>query len=88
MAENSAKNSAENFGGKIRRKISSEKFGGKIRPFVRSAENFGGKFELFAALYDDSCEPQFFTYVFTDAKICAKLMRKLAQNLENWEKCT
>ena len=28
------------------------------------SENFGGKFELFAALYDDSCEPQFFTYVF------------------------
>ena len=25
---------------------------------------FCGKFELFAALYDDSCEPQFFTYVF------------------------
>ena len=26
---------------------------------------FCRKFELFAALYDDSCEPQFFTHVFS-----------------------
>ena len=59
-----------------------------VRSFVRSAEISAEHLNCLLDLYDDSCEPRFFTYVFTDAKICAKLMRKSAQNLENWEKCT
>ena len=48
----------------FRRKISAE-----------FSEKFGGKFELFAALYDDSCEPQFFTYVFL-AEFLGNCLRK------------
>ena len=46
-----------------------------VRSFVRSAEIPAENLNCLLDLYDDSCEPRFFTYVFTDAKICAKLMR-------------
>ena len=46
------------------------------------SENFGGKFELFAALYDDSCEPQFFTYVFFRRKISAEFSENFGGKFE------
>ena len=67
--------SAENFA-EFRRKNSFVR--PFVRSFVRSAEISAENLNCLLDLYDDSCEPRFFTYVFTDAKICAKMVRKSA----------